>query len=88
MSLQIKKVFGGRIEKKIRVLVATPEYVAVGGDNTKVQVYDREGEKMMVSYTLLPRICRKKVWALFSGVVYKKKPCFNWCPTTVIEYSA
>ena len=50
MNLKGQKVFGNKIEVGIRALVATPQYVAVGGFDRKVTVYDKEGSCLLVSY--------------------------------------
>ena len=61
MNLKIRKVIGKKIEKEIFALVATHQYVAVGGENKKVTVHDNEGRLILVSYIL-------KISSLFSGI--------------------
>ena len=52
-NLQNKKVIGQKIQEKIHALVATPDYIAIGGVNCKVTVYDKKGDLALVSYILL-----------------------------------
>ena len=53
MNLRIEKVLGHKIQWKSYCLVATRDYVAVGGENKKVTVYDKTGRCLLVSYILL-----------------------------------
>ena len=52
MNLRVKKDFGQKIEKKIKAFVATPDYVAVGGENNKVTVYSKQGDILLVNCVL------------------------------------
>ena len=49
LNLEIQKVLGQKIEKQIYALVATADYVAVGGENEKVTVYNKEGISVLVT---------------------------------------
>ena len=61
MNLEIQKVIGNKIEDQIFTLVATHQYVAVGGENKKVTVHDNEGRFILVSYIF-------QISSLFSGI--------------------
>ena len=50
LNLENRLVLGRIIKKKIYALVATPAYVAVGGRNKKVTVYNTQGYCALVSY--------------------------------------
>ena len=52
VDLEVQKVLGQKVEKRIHALVATSDYVAFGGDNNKVTVYDKTGDLVLVSYIL------------------------------------
>ena len=49
MSLEVEKVLGRKIEKEILALVATQDYVALGGVDKKVTVYDEFGNLALVN---------------------------------------
>ena len=48
-NLENKKVIGQKIQEKIHAFVATPDYIAIGGQNWKVTVYDKKGDLALVS---------------------------------------
>ena len=50
MSLEVEKVLGRKIEKEILALVATQDYVALGGVDKKVTVYDEFGNLALVNH--------------------------------------
>ena len=52
MNLQIEKVFDQKVPDQIYAFVVTPYYVAVGGANGKVLVYDKSGDMLLVSFIL------------------------------------
>ena len=49
MNLEVEKVLGRKIEKEILALVATQDYVALGGVAKKVTVYDEFGNLALVN---------------------------------------
>ena len=53
LDLNVQKVLGQKIDKEIFALVATRDYVAVGGRNCKVTVYGKGGDLALVSYFCL-----------------------------------
>ena len=52
LDLEVQKVLGQKVEKRIHALVASSDYVAFGGYNDKVTVYDKTGDLVLVSYIL------------------------------------
>ena len=52
MNLRVEKDFGQKNEETIYAFVATPDYVAVGGLNNKVTVYNKRGDILLVNYAL------------------------------------
>ena len=68
MNLQVQKVLGQKLEEQIYALVATPDYVALGGENKEVKVHDNKGDLALVSYILL-------ILSLFQE--YNHRGCVN-----------
>ena len=52
LVLEVQKVLGQKVEKRIHALVATSDYVAFGGYYCNVTVYDKTGDLVLVSYIL------------------------------------
>lgn len=52
MSLEVVKVLGPKVEKEVLALVATQDYVALGGVDKKVTVYDEFGNLALVKQTI------------------------------------
>ena len=52
LNLEVQKVLSQKVGNKIHALVATSDYVAFGGNNNKVTVYDKTGDLVLVSYIL------------------------------------
>ena len=52
LVLEVQKILGQKVDKKVNALVATSDYVAFGGDYCNVTVYDKTGDLVLVSYIL------------------------------------
>ena len=51
MNLDNRQVFGDRVSQEVFALTATHQFVALGGVNAKVTVYDKRGNLALVSET-------------------------------------
>ena len=51
MNLENRQVYGDRVSQEVFALTATHQFVALGGVNAKVTVYDKRGNLALVSKT-------------------------------------
>ena len=67
MNLEVEKVLGQKVEKEILALVATPDYVALGGVDKKVTVYDAFGNLALVilnrKHRIISRLTIIDIWS-------------------------